>query len=372
MIHRFTREARFFEITEEFARPKSVKIPKGLSSISATECATCHQEIAEEWKTSIHAKAWTEPYFQVDFKYDGSQQICKNCHTPLENQQESLVMGFRDRAKYDPILAPNPNFDPELQNEGVTCAACHVDEDGVIVGPFDLKTDAHPTRQDSRFTDGGGVCAKCHMVKGNSWDMFLKLPPCGNFAEIEETTKKANCIKCHMPYVKRPIATGSAPRIGKRHLWRGGHDQDTVKKALKVELTEKDVKGAKRTFEISLTNIGAHHRVPTGTPDRHLEVSFRLFSAEGALIKKKIHILQRTILWRPFVVDLWDSRIKFYETKSYEFSFAVDSTPAPAKLEAEVKYGLLREERRRKIGYQNKEPITYSLFKKDISLQPRQ
>ncbi len=36
---------------------------------------------------------------------------------------------------YDLQTAENPRFDAELQQEGVTCAACHV-KDGVIYGPY--------------------------------------------------------------------------------------------------------------------------------------------------------------------------------------------------------------------------------------------
>lgn len=62
-----------------------------------------------EWKTSIHANAWNDTYFQVDFQFDGSQQICLNCHTPLENQQENLVLGFIGGDKFDPILPKRKN-----------------------------------------------------------------------------------------------------------------------------------------------------------------------------------------------------------------------------------------------------------------------
>lgn len=368
MAHRFTREIHIFTVSEEFERPTPVKVPQGLGSISAEECAICHEEIAKEWKTSIHADAWTDPYFQVDFEFDGSQQICLNCHTPLENQQENLVVGFRDSGKFDPILKPNPNFDKALQHEGVTCAVCHI-ENGVILGPYDIETDAHPVRQDSRFTDGRGVCERCHMVVNTRRDVFLKLPPCGNFAEIEEAGKKINCVKCHMPAVERSMAIGAPVRKGGRHLFRGGHDPDMVKKAVKVELREESVTGkSKKIYTVSITNVGTEHRLPTGTPDRHLKVSFRLFDANRNLIKEKSYFLQRIIMWRPIIMDLWDDRIKFQETRTYRFEFSRESKPAPAYLEAEVRYGLLREKQRVKIGYQNVDPISYSLFRKEIEL----
>ena len=367
--HRFTRQLTFFEVTENFERPMDVTVPEGLSSLSAEECGLCHEEIYEEWKTAIHSQAWTEPYFQVDFVWDNSMQVCKNCHTPLVNQQEHLVVGFNDRAKLDPILKPNPDYDPALQNEGVTCAVCHI-RDGVIVGPYGAKTEAHPTRKDDRFTDGRTVCKQCHWVQGDRWDMFLKLPPCGNFAEIEEAGRPINCTKCHMPRVTRVMAIDGPVRTGGRHTWRGGHDPAMVKSAAKIEVTEETGSSAtKKRYTISVTNVGTEHRLPTGTPDRHLEVSFRLYDAGGKLIKEKIHFLERTILWRPFIVDLWDTRLKFNETRSYSFSFATDSSPKPALLVAEVRYGLLHESRRKLIGYKNKEPISYNIFLKKIKLR---
>ena len=81
-----------------------------LHQISAKECKTCHEEIYDEWSGAMHSMAWTDPYYQADFVFDGSKQICLNCHTPLENQQENLVLGFNDTASLDPILKPNPKL----------------------------------------------------------------------------------------------------------------------------------------------------------------------------------------------------------------------------------------------------------------------
>src|SRR3989339_1025749 len=125
---RFLRPMNIFEVDDRFALPLKAKLPPGLTSLSAKECGACHQEIYQEWAQSMHAQAWTDPYYQVDLAFDGDQQICLNCHIPLENQQENLVMGFRDAERFDPILQPNPNFDKALQQEGVTCVVCHLQE----------------------------------------------------------------------------------------------------------------------------------------------------------------------------------------------------------------------------------------------------
>ncbi|MEK6786984.1 MAG: multiheme c-type cytochrome, partial [Nitrospirota bacterium] len=59
------------------------KIPDGLASLKAESCGQCHREIYEEWKTSIHAHAYEDPFFQAYWKKDKNIWVCLNCHTPL-------------------------------------------------------------------------------------------------------------------------------------------------------------------------------------------------------------------------------------------------------------------------------------------------
>jgi hypothetical protein len=364
LIWRMVRPMNIFVVADEFALPLEVAVPSGLTSLSAHECGQCHSEIYQEWRTSMHAKAWTDPYYQVDFVFDGSQQICLNCHVPLRNQQENLVLGFRDRERFKPILAPNPDFDAALQQEGVTCAVCHV-RDGVIIGPYGETTAPHPTRYEPAMTSGMGVCRQCHVVSGKRWDTFFRIPPCGTVAEIEEggPDKEIDCVGCHLPPVNRPLAEETVPRQGGRHLFQGGHSPEMVRAALNIDfqIITEGVGGKRAT--IALTNIGADHYLPTGTPDRHLTVEFRLLE-EGKVVREKKYALKRTILWRPFIVDLWDTRLVRDEPRSYVFSLKPEDFAARRVLEVTVRYHLLDEVRRKKIAYRNQEPISSLLYQR--------
>ena len=135
LLWRLVRPMNIFVVDERFERPMRVDMPRGVASLSAKACGRCHREIYGEWAGSMHGRAWTDPYFQVDSRYDGSQQICLNCHTPLVNQQQGLVLGFRDRDKFDPVLEPTPGYDAALRDEGVTCVGCHV-RNGRNIGPY--------------------------------------------------------------------------------------------------------------------------------------------------------------------------------------------------------------------------------------------
>jgi len=410
---RFIRPLNIFIITPNFERPVDTSnAPAMFSTLRADECATCHQTFVDEWRTTIHSQAWTDPYFQVDWKFDGSPQNCKNCHIPLDRQQEHKVLGFADKEKWQPILAPNPDFDVVLQHEGVTCTACHL-RDGKIVGVLGITDAPHPV---SQLDNPNRICIRCHVVEGDRWDTFLRFPPCGTVAEINSSTAdiptpedlqrlmsllnederaqytraiearqspalpgkplepgdadvtRLGCVDCHMPLVQRPLVPGGKVRPVRQHLWRGGHDPAMVKKALKVVLEEDSAEDSDtRHFTLTLINTGAAHYLPTGTPDRHLTVRLRLLDAQGKVIKQQRHTLKRTVMWRPFIVDLWDTRLPRWQPRDYRFEF---SRGEGAVLEVEVRYHLLDEARRKRIGYKNQTPIDYPVYRRNLALKP--
>ncbi len=415
MAWRFIRPLNIFVITEAFERPEDTSIiPEPLTGLGARECANCHQEFYDEWRTTIHSQAWIDPYFQTDWQFDNSQHVCRNCHTPLDRQQPHLILGFRDKDKWDPILEPNPDFDPDLQHEGVTCTACHL-RDGKIVGTLGIEDAPHPVK---KIDDPNTVCVRCHVVEGERWDTFFRFPPCGTVAEIRanpysrltsgdietlqdssdsppeapltgktDTTLPSNqqrgasgeialpdtsalgCVQCHMPLVQRPLVEGGQVRPVRRHLWRGGHDPDMVKSGLEVQFEE--VAGESpdsRRFVLTLTNVGAAHYLPTGTPDRFLSIDFSLLDRGGEVLKTQGYTAKRTVIWRPFIIDLWDTRLPRWQPRTYEFSVPVTTNSDSAAVEAVVRYHLLDEKRRKRIGYDNKEPIAYDVFRQTIPL----
>ncbi|GAB1233009.1 multiheme c-type cytochrome [Ferrigenium sp. UT5] len=362
---RFLRPMNIFVVSEAFERPIPVKqLPASVTSQSAKACAQCHAEIYSEWSTAMHSRAWTDPYFQTDWKFDDSRQICKNCHIPLEDQQEHLVTGFRDKDKWEPILESNPRFDADLQHEGVTCNVCHLRE-GRILGPYG---DTRAPHAITKMEDPNQVCLHCHVVQGKRWDTFFRMPPCGTVVEIESAVEKINCVQCHMPTVQRPLVAGGLIRAARRHLWRGGHDPEIVKRALKVEFSEKTIDTDRHRVTATLTNMGATHFLPTGTPDRYLTVTLQVLDASGKVLKSQEETLKRTVMWRPFIVDLWDTRLPYQQPRTYTMDFSTGGGKARL-VEIVVRYHLLDEARRKRIQYENKESIFYDIYRESISIK---
>lgn len=380
---RFMRPMNIFTVSEAFesAIPTDKK-PDILNSFSAKECANCHQEFYDEWRTTIHSQAWSDPYFQVDWKYEGSQHICRNCHTPLDKQQPQTVIGFKDQDKWDPILKANPQFDKALQHEGVTCNACHLRE-GKIVGIIGNTNAPHPVK---KLDNPNQICVRCHVVEGDRWDTFFRFPPCGTVAEIQTSSTVKNnksgelavldvatlgCVECHMPAIERPLVTGGKVRTVRQHLWRGGHDPEMVSSALSIKFTENKSSNKNnnvRQFTLTLENTGAAHYLPTGTPDRHLTIEINLLDSNDVILKQKTQKLIRTVLWRPFIIDLWDTRLKRYRPRKYLFEYDPDDYQRASSIEVITRYHLLDEKRRKHISYENNNPIAYEIYRKKYPL----
>lgn len=382
---RMLRPLQIFVIGKRFERPVSTTAaPAVLGTLGARRCGACHQADYREWKTTMHARAWTDPYFRADWRHEGREQICRNCHTPLDRQQPRLVVGFHGGDKWDPILKPNPHFDPALQHQGVTCAACHL-RDGKILGPYG-PTQIRAPHPVAKFSDPNELCVRCHVVPGNRWDTFYRIPPCGTAAEIASAkgrrhgrsgeyvvrrVSELGCVQCHMPAVTRPLVPWGPPRASRRHLWRGGHDPEAVRKALAIRVRALAARAGRREYAITLTNVGALHYVPTGVPNRYLSVEWRLLDASGAVLRTRSETLERTVLWRPFIIDLWDTRLAYRKPRTYRFGFSMHHTPRPAKLEVRVRYHLAPAAYAKRDGYRPKTPLAYTVYRRVIRFAPR-
>jgi hypothetical protein len=85
---------------------------------SSERCASCHQEIAEQWKESIHAQAASDKTYQTNIKLLSERKgmeatrYCEGCHAPAALLSGQLTKG----GKLDT---------PGHMQEGVSCMGCH-------------------------------------------------------------------------------------------------------------------------------------------------------------------------------------------------------------------------------------------------------
>ncbi len=380
LVYLFYSELRptvIFGLRSDYARAIPYQeVPAGLDSLRAESCGTCHQEIYDEWKTSIHAAAYLDPFFQAYWKKDGKVWVCLNCHSPLENQQPSQVKEIPRNRVEKAVLEPNPHYDAEYQKEAVTCAACHV-RDGAILGPFDDSAAPHPTRFDPAFRTTE-ICYRCHNVVSGPFQ-YYNVGPCGTYAEYEGKffmkEKGMICQSCHMPEVERPVAHGGPIRQGRRHLWLGGHDPEMVKRAVAVQVltAPPDPKpGQTMTVTLTLTNAGAGHKLPTGDPDRHFTVEFLVQDRQGRVLDRKSDTMGRWILWQPVILEVYDNRLLPLASREYTFTYRLPPDLSGVALKAQVRYHILTEGQhemlRKKYELTADNPYEFTVYERTIPL----
>ncbi len=366
-----------FGLRSDYARAIPYqKVPEGLESLRAESCGTCHREIYEEWKTSIHAYAYRDPFFQAYWKKDGNIWICLNCHTPLENQQPTLIKEIPRGRVEKAVQEPNPRYDPEYQQEAVTCAACHV-RNGVILGPFDDSVAPHPTQFDPNFRTAQ-VCYRCHnVVSGPA--QFYRVGPCGTYAEYEGKyfmqERGFICQSCHMPEVDRPAADGGPIRRGRRHLWRGGHDPDMIRRAVAIQVKADPPSpkpGDRVRFALTLINAGAGHKIPTGDPDRHFTVEFLVENGRGQVLDRQVTTMGRWILWQPAIIEVYDNRLLPLAGRDYTYEYRVPAGSERLTLKTRVRYHILtdgqHEMLRKKYGLMADDPYAFTIYERDFPL----
>jgi hypothetical protein len=352
------------------------KVPAGLDSLKAESCGTCHREIYDEWKTSIHAHAYDDPFFQAYWKKDKNIWVCLNCHTPLENQQPTLIKDIPRGRVEKAIQEPNPYYDPEYQKEAITCAACHV-RDGIVYGPFEDSAAPHPTKFDPNFRTTQ-VCYRCHNVLSGP-AQFYNVGPCGTYAEYEGKyfmqERGFICQSCHMPEIDRAVATDGPIRRGRQHLWRGGHDPDMIKRAVAVQVKADPTHpkpGDQVTFTLTLINAGAGHKIPTGDPDRHFTVEFVVEDRAKRMIQQDSSTMGRWIIWQPAVVELYDNRLLPLASREYRFTFRMPADSEGLALKARVQYHILtdgqHEMLRTKYGLTANDPYRFEIYAREFPL----
>ncbi len=312
--------------------PLAAPLP-GTTGLSAASCGGCHAEIAAEWRASTHAHAWVDAQFQQELAKDPQVAwLCINCHTPLANQQAQLsVPGATVRS---PVQGANPLFDPALQAEGVTCLSCHWRPEGIAT-PHANVAAPHPTVFDPELRTEAS-CTGCHQAVARLEDALVCTFNTG--AEWSEARPGKSCPDCHMPRVDRPSVAGGKVRDGARHGFPGSlipKDAWSPEEAAvfadwkpgveaRVELGRGLATGGGASPQVAtvlLENVRAGHMVPTGDPERYLELNLEIHDATGQPVATEQWRLGQQWEWWPVARKLGDNRLAPGEIRRFELAF---------------------------------------------------
>lgn len=272
-----------------------------------------------------------EPYDDPQFTTS-----CYFCHAPMMEQSE--VAGGKG-GNGDSGFVKNPRFDMGLKLSGVSCSVCHLRE-GKVYGPpagrdTEEMSEVRSKKQEARrkqegskkqhghndfiekdFFERAEFCASCHQLD-EGYELNGKLLT-NTYREWKESTygeNKISCQNCHMP--------------GRRHLFRGIHDPEMVKKGITF-----DVAYAGQKASLLITNSGVGHLFPTYvTPS--VVVKGYLVKGNGKMIPSSI---REVYIGRRVTLDLseeeYDTRLA--PGKTFEFDYNLSSPYDEVNLVFEV------------------------------------
>lgn len=309
-----------------------------LALVPAARCGECHGNMEREWRSSAHAQSDASPIYRAMRTASGGKH-CDRCHAPLR----ALAVG-------DPVAA-----------EGVTCDVCHtiasvqVDradgtgflphpEDNLRYGPLCDTTPHYFHRMGcSLLHRESAFCAACHnwSIRTPGGTVLSILPEYTEWRDSESAMSSFECPVCHMPGVRTEAAVGSRERsrvANHSFVLRG----TLLGRALSGQVQIKP-EGGKLRISLMLTNSGAGHAVPTGLPERKLQVGVETLDAAGRVLSQEEHSYGRVMVDAadrevPFyaaVKEQMDTRIRAGETR--KDSFLID-VPKSGQLRVYVRW----------------------------------
>ena len=259
-----TEASRFLQ--GHWARPLAPQgpLPAALAAQGITlapqSCATCHAAQFDDWGMSLHSRAMGPgvlgQLLNMPAHTRGDHQDCIRCHAPLAEQADSLVAAIGKPAGKNArgINQPGP-----LHEQGLVCAGCHV-RNNTWYGPPRRDgsqtvgdTSAHPHggwKASSAF-ESSQFCAACHQFKDDEYSLNGKLLE-NTFREWQGSRyarEGVSCQSCHMP--------------DRRHLWRGIHDPEMVKKGVEIRAEPLSVAKGEVAAQLEVANTGVGHYFPT-------------------------------------------------------------------------------------------------------------
>ena len=348
----------FYASRPYYERPHAYsEVPEGLPDLRAETCGACHGEIYKEWSISTHARAWKDDaQFMEELKKSSGEYdehhpndvswMCTNCHTPMINQLERLVVDLEDGNVGKPVYVDNPFFDPAMQDDAISCATCHV-QDGIVYGPRGDTDAPHPVAKSDSLIDERN-CVRCHQAEAHFPDQNLAcfFTTGAEWEQSPAAEAGQSCQHCHMPQTHRKLAEAfDVPERETRHHWFGGslipkHPdfeeeiaplREIFGSGASIALVEHpDTDG----LAVRVYNEFAGHLFPTGDPERHVDVDVIVRDEEGEVLQEVSERIGSIYEWWPEIKLLSDNRIKPGESLFIDLDLSSDAVPTRVEIKA--------------------------------------
>lgn len=241
---------------------RAVKLPADPGIANAT-CVECHADVAEEWRASLHAQAYSNSAFRRALAIE-PLPFCRGCHAP-----EASPLGDGANA---------------LRELGVACVTCHIVDGAILAAPGEHTQQPHPVLRSPAFATVE-ACAKCHEFPfpGESAASGVELMQSTVSEHRASDYAQVACATCHMPRL-----------IGGRrsHRFDVTRNAPLLQAAIHVEARRLNA----GEIELILTSRGVGHAFPTGDLFRRIHVHAEAVGPEYSSIASADAYLTRTFV----------------------------------------------------------------------------
>ena len=263
-----------------------------------TKCAQCHAIIHYQWEGTMHYNAFEDPFYQREFAAasndtEGSLDIfCSRCHTPIgvvsgeippidgsqlstkarqgvqcdfchvvsdsNGTGNALFVVTPGKTKWGPFNDSKSAYHEseylELYTRSEYCGMCHE-----VVHPLNglVVDDTYTTWKEGPYAEEGVVCQDCHMTPG-----ITKFE--ANPGRAGSSTQKREHISTH------DIVGGNAfvtAILGEKRFSEMAVERLEKTATVSIDAPEVAQRGDNVSMNISITNSGAGHKIPTGVSE---------------------------------------------------------------------------------------------------------
>jgi len=310
---------------------------------TAEYCGDCHRAIYEGWKKSAHAAAMESRLFQdaekaAEADYgSSSRKVCLGCHSPAGVATGDL--GLVRKVSWEGITCDYCHSIRDVNMAGANPAA-RVEFTNVKSGPSkEAVSPAHGTVF-SAVHVSSAICATCHEYHNATG--FAVLTTYSEWKNSSYQKEGKQCQSCHMFTVHGEIVDARAVRTKERsdevnlHEMPGSHSAQQLNRAIKTQFSTEH-EGEQVKVTVKLTNAGAGHYVPTGSPMRQLILEVLLSPYDGGQTQRQERVYARSVVdekgqpvrrepaaFLKAAKAVADTRIAPQETRTEAFSFALE------------------------------------------------
>jgi len=296
-----------------------------LQNVSSELCQSCHKEIYNQWKGSMHANstALKDPIHATFYKKvvgdpmkegvkmkNGKFPVCLQCHAPNAALEKSTKLDAKASytegvncvschtlKSFKGISAPGGKLrlgmkayeradslqGPSGFNRGLQKLTAGNDMFGGAGGDESSKPNPHlgeavtlegkeipsmPMEANAGLMKSNAACMGCHDKRNNSHGV----PLCATGNEYMVSKSDVTCQYCHMPMVSNMAD----------HSMGGGHDGGMLKRSIVFTMDTKAENG-KVMVSARLKNQQPH-ALPTGAPFRNIVFKLTAYNASGDVV----------------------------------------------------------------------------------------